>query len=69
MDIYIVHLLGEIIGASAKQQGAELIKADWINQQERDGFPAVSPLFPPEDRRLVLERSTKIENRELQDVN
>jgi len=69
MDIYIVRYLDTIVGASAKLQGAEVIKADWIAQQAKDGYPAVSPLIHPDDRQLVVEATTCIENHELQDAD
>lgn len=62
MDIYIVRDGDRpIVGASARLQGAELIKADHIQSCVRAGLS-------PEGER-VMDRQVVIENVELQDVD
>lgn len=65
MDIYIVIDCGRVVGASAKLQGAELIRVDEARRQAADS------ILLGADRQAyerVLQHGMRIVNVELQDV-
>lgn len=69
MDIYIVRDGETVIGASAKLQGAELIRANEARTQAEeycDRNACADPVLS-EQERIAYDRMT-IENTELQDV-
>ena len=65
MDIYIVTDCGRVVGASAKLQGAELIRVDEARRQAADSILLGADQHAYE---RVLQEDMRIVNVELQDV-